>query len=128
MPVRALKLSAPVALRTRVEPPAADLLTQIREAERALRALHQQRDAQLLLTIAAVSADRVFTGVELWRHQAASRDLREAFRQSELGSCRRLGKRLERLQGQDLFGLQLERVGADRDGVVWCVRVRPTLT
>ncbi|MFO1196584.1 MAG: hypothetical protein U1E86_06375 [Burkholderiaceae bacterium] len=72
--------------------------------------------------------DRAFSAIELAEHALlpASRALREAVEQAA-GSleARRIGRALARVEGRPIDGLRVERIGTDRDGIIWRVsRVR----
>lgn len=82
----------------------------------------------LLQAIAAASGGLKFTVAELLLHaevvadRAADQHLHDAI----VGAAgaingRRLGKLLGRLEGTELDGLRVVRVGADREGITWRV-------
>jgi hypothetical protein len=102
-----------------------DLPARIRALEAELAACHAELDAALVRAIATVAGDRAFAAIELWRHAATvSPALGQACAAAGVTSARRLGKRLERLQGRALGGLRLERLGAKTNcGLIWIVTV-----
>ena len=91
------------------------------EAEHAL--LVRQLDDEYLRIYATAVQGRAFSAVELWRHQAVHRELREVFVAARIRSPQQLGKQLKRFARGAYAGWQLERVGADNAGAIWVVRV-----
>src|SRR5260221_1904472 len=82
--------------------------------------------AEHLPAIAAVVGDRVFSVSELLEHAAIPEG--EALRAAIIGlvgalNGRRLGKLLRGIEGENIAGLRIERVGSDRLGVAWTLRV-----
>ncbi len=68
--------------------------------------------------------DHAFTAAELWTHAACvESELHAVFADADIRSARRLGKRLEKLQAVDYAGVKLERIGLEKAGVVWTVKV-----
>ena len=61
-----------------------------------------------------------FNAHEAWAHaQFLCPELRQALAAAGLTSARRLGKWFERMQGRDLGGVRLVRIGDDYHGAVW---------
>ena len=80
------------------------------------------RYRHLLSVLALTVQDRAFTVCEVVAHTAAlGGALAEALPPGT--NCRTLGKLFRRLEGRAIGGLQLERIGTDRDGVIWRLRV-----
>ena len=102
-----------------------DLPARIAALERQLAELRVQLDAQMLAGIVAVVRSGVaFSANELWRHRRVAPALQTLFDEVlRIGSARRLGKRLQRMQGRDLGGFKLIRVGDDHNGAIWTVTV-----
>jgi len=116
-------------LRPTDEPEALALLRQILERLVAIEARLAVRkpeisaaDAELVRRIAEAVGARTFSGWEVVDHARlpGAADLRAAV-VAAIGSenSQRLGKRLQRVEGQDVGGLRVVRVGVDRDGVLW---------
>ncbi len=107
------------------------LLIEIRDELRALRVAIQGRqsapDAASVDFVRAVHlavAGRVFTSGDLAAHAALP--AAGALRGAILGVCRAVGARpigraLRRLEGHDIDGYCVERIGVERDGIVWRV-------
>jgi hypothetical protein len=110
---------APAASRTAEVAP---LQEQIRAHEQALAILKHRADDEFLVTVARTVGRHVFSAAELWSHAALAPELDAAIRAAGITSCCRLGKRLRRLRGRVVGGVSIERVGVERDGVVWSVR------
>jgi hypothetical protein len=103
------------AAQTAIRPdPALSIPSRIAALEVELRRLWDQLDAQLLWTIATVvGAGIAFNAGELWHHRVDAPSLQRVCDEARLTSARRLGKRLQRLQGRDREGVTLMRVGHD---------------
>ena len=72
--------------------------------------------------MAAAVADRAFSGRELIQHAAlVDGELRAALDVAGLNTARRLGKFFKMIEGQTIAGVRLERIGVDRDGLIWRV-------
>lgn len=72
----------------------------------------------LVLAISAHAGDLLFCARELVEHSRLRAAIVAAV--GELNS-RRLGRLLRRLEGREIAGVRIERVGEDRDGVAWRV-------
>jgi hypothetical protein len=100
------------------------LLREIRDLLREQRRVPRDgRHVALLAAIAEEAAETVWSARELVDHARVSEPLRSAL----LAACgalnaRKTGKLLARLEGVDLAGLLVERIGADGSGIVWTVR------
>jgi hypothetical protein len=105
----------------------ADLRLRVARLEAARARRDARRDARLLAAIGdAMPREHVFDCAQLLKHaQDACPTLRRALLRAGLHTPQQLGKRLQRLQGRDLGGLRLERLGADKAGAIWTVRVIP---
>lgn len=80
--------------------------------------LEQQQHDAFIIEIAAIFGERDFHAGEAWTHPV----LRALCVDQGLTSTRRLGKRLQQLQGRTLRGLRLERRGANHlVGAIWRV-------
>jgi hypothetical protein len=109
------------------------LLRELVEEVRGLRAdlarergRSPARDASveaLLPVLAAAVADRAFTSREVVEHAVVDGALRAALDKAGVVTGRQLGKWLRRAEGRAIAGVRLERIGTDRDGVIWRVRV-----
>ncbi|MEJ7669576.1 MAG: hypothetical protein WKH97_12740 [Casimicrobiaceae bacterium] len=118
------------------------LLTEIRDELRAIHALAAMgrpnfggTDAEppitladLLHAIAATTRGLKFTVNELLEHAevVADRAADQRLHDAIIAACgglngRRLGKMLARLEGRELDGLRVVRVGVGRDGIAWRV-------
>lgn len=109
---------------------------QLREELQALRSsVERGRDkpappagiAEHLRAISAMVEGRSFSINELLAHAAILSE-GKALREVIVGMVgalngKRLGKLLRRIEGQDIGGLRVERVGADRLGAIWVLRV-----
>jgi hypothetical protein len=78
-------------------------------------------DTTLVASIVAVAGERVFTAGELIEHAAVDAELCEALAAVGARNAKRLGKALRRMDGVDLGGWRIERVGQDRTGALWRV-------
>jgi hypothetical protein len=99
-----------------------DLATRIRALEAQLRRLRLLAVDELVRILVATIAGRgfAFNAHEVWTHaRLVSPALRQALRAADLTSARQLGKWLQHLQGRDVYGLRLVRIGADYHGAVW---------
>lgn len=84
----------------------------------------RRMDRELLTALADVVGHRVFTARELHQHAVVTGGvLAEALDRAGIRTTRALGKALRRLARHEGSGLRLARVGSDRDGALWCVRV-----
>ena len=91
-------------------------------AERERRPPDEPAVRPLLHAIALATGGRKFTVAELFEHAEVVEPLRDAIVDvvGEING-RRLGKLLRRLDGRELDGLRVARIGADREGISWCV-------
>ena len=112
-----------------------DLLREIRDEIRGLRAdlagrgadpRGQHADlAEHLHAVAVIVERRIFSINELLAHAAIPEG--EAIRAAIIGMVgslngKRLGKLLRRIEGENIGGLRIERVGEDRLGAAWVLR------
>ncbi|MBA3776979.1 MAG: hypothetical protein H0X11_11155 [Betaproteobacteria bacterium] len=114
------------------------LLTQIRDELRAIHttlaarrpaaSVDDDSAADLLRAIAATTRGLTFTVSELLEHAeiVADRAADQRLHDAIVAACgavngRRLGKLLGRLEGRELDGLRVVRVGVGRDGIAWRV-------
>jgi hypothetical protein len=112
-------LLAPDRLEARVEA----LEARVRELERRL-APHGPRDATdeaLVRVIASVAGDLPFTAAALWRRRAVDRALASALENCDLDSPKQIGKAVRRCEGRNVGGIVMQRVGANREGIIWRV-------
>ena len=110
-----------------------EILTELQALRTAVERERPRRPQDLgadlgehLRTISAVVQDRLFSVSELLAHAAIPEG--EALRAAIVGlvgalNGRRLGKFLRSVEGQDVAGLRVERIGVDRLGAVWALRV-----
>jgi hypothetical protein len=104
-----------------------DALRELAEHERPRQPQDLGADVgEHLRAISAAVGDRVFSVAELLAHAAIPEG--EALRAAIVGllgslNGKRLGKFLRRIEGQDIAGLCIERIGEDRSGVAWILRV-----
>jgi hypothetical protein len=91
----------------------------VREELRAARRA-EPIAAVLLPVLASVAGSRCFTAREVIAHANVEPSLRDAL---GVSSARRLGKYFRSIEGRKVNGFQLERIGAERDGLLWIVRV-----
>jgi hypothetical protein len=89
---------------------------------RRLAAPDREALVGLLPILAAAVADRAFTVRELRDHASLPNQLvlRGAIEAS--GGPNKLGRLLKRGDGFDVAGWRVERIGNDRDGLVWRMR------
>jgi hypothetical protein len=123
---RAVKLAA---LPTRAGPDSLELwqaavLAELRAIRAALepdrRPAQTRDDDALMLALATAVADRAFSAREVWQHALlVDRELRAAL--GTVSNARGLGKLFRQLEGRQLAGVRLARIGVDRDGVIWRV-------
>ncbi len=64
-----------------------------------------------------------FSAAEVRRHATLHPDLRAALAAADCDSPRSLGRLFRRLEGRSVTGVTLARVGEDRHGLVWVLRV-----
>jgi hypothetical protein len=84
-----------------------------------------QGDVALVGIIATVARGLPFTAAALWRRRVAGdAALAEAFATCDIENPKQLGKLLRRLEGRDVDGIRLCRVGTNREGIVWHARVQ----
>ena len=84
-----------------------------------------EADVELVRCIAAVCGPKQFSAWEVIEHARlpASQGLRAAILESiGVENSRRLGMRLRRLEGEDVCGLRVVRVGSTREGADWAIR------
>ncbi len=60
-----------------------------------------------------------FTTAAVWRHRAVDVALAAALAHADVDSPRQLGRLLRRVEGQDVDGVRLARVGVNREGIIW---------
>ena len=100
------------------------LATILRLLERG-RGARDAADVALLAAIAEAIGDRRFTSSQLLAHALADPALREALTAADITTGQELGLLcFAGVKGSRWRGSGLERSGADRGGVIWCVRVR----
>lgn len=100
------------------------VLERIAVAVEANLAPRRREVGVLLRAIHARVADRVFVAPELIEYAEISdaEELRSAIL-AAIGSAnpRRLGKAFAEIEGEEIDGYRLQRVGADRGGICWKV-------
>lgn len=108
----------------------AAMLRELVAIRRLLEARRGPRDGSqhepLVRAIAAAAGSAAFTVSELLQHALVDPALRDAINGL---SGRQLGRLLRRIEGQELGGLMVERLGEDGTGVLWVLRVsKPSKT
>jgi hypothetical protein len=90
--------------------------------ERTGRTAPQPGHARHMRAIHAAIGSRSFTSSELLAHSRVDKKVSEAITALVgVATCRRVGKFLASVEGQDFDGLRVGRSGSDRDGVIWRV-------
>lgn len=64
-----------------------------------------------------------FSAADVIRHALVARALRDALTAADCENPRSLGRLFRRIEGREIDGLTLVRVGEDRHGLVWVLRV-----
>jgi hypothetical protein len=84
-----------------------------------------ERASVLLKAIAEEVGDGLFSSRELVQHaEVVGGPLRAALTALNATTPRRLGKRLEAIEGREFGGWAIQRLGADAAGVIWkCIPV-----
>jgi hypothetical protein len=77
-------------------------------------------DGVLAGAIAAAMKARAFTAGEVCKFAAADATLSAALEAARADTPQRLGKALQRLQGREIGGVRIARIGVDGCGAVWC--------
>ncbi|WP_342114583.1 hypothetical protein [Pseudoduganella sp. OTU4001] len=125
----------PLPATPSTKPAELEALHEIRDELRLLRAALQQTRTQEdavkpdlaanIRTIAAVVGDRLFSVAELLAHAKIEqgRPLKAALSDLAGMSGKRVGKLLRGLEGKAIGGYRIERVGVDRQGAIWALRV-----
>lgn len=102
--------------------PVVDLLREIRDELRALRADRRRPSrAGLLPAIAAAKQEQSFTATDVLLDAEKMPALEQALDAARITSVRELGKALKVLEGRLIYGCRLERQGVKSDGVVYRV-------
>ncbi len=79
-------------------------------------------DAAMLWAVGRIAGDRNFLAVEIIARARLDLELAAALRAAHCATARQLGKRLRRLDGVDVAGCTVLRLGGcDRHGVLWRV-------
>jgi hypothetical protein len=113
----------------RVDPLAAKLDAIDRKLDLLLSRLspgqRDQGDEVLVGVIASCSQGHAFTAAALWRRRSAGDVvLADAFASADIENPQQLGKLLKRNEGRTVNGVSIDRVGLNREGVVWQARVQ----
>ena len=109
--------------RGRVRP--VSLAARIAQLEAELADVRRQQHAQFLVTIGSVMPGEVdFNARELFAFRSHHPALAGAFTELGIHNARCLGRQLQQIAaaGVEAAGLRLQRIGHDRDGVVWTLR------
>jgi hypothetical protein len=97
----------------------------IREIRLELAALERQQRAQFLVTVASIVPGHIdFNAGELFALCDHHPVLVRAFADLRIRNARSLGRKLQQIAaaGIDGAGVQLQRIGHDRGGVIWTLR------
>ena len=100
-----------------------DLLRRAEDRATGRRVPRDDRHVALVRAIAGAARGLAFTSAELIAHAQVEGALRDALVACDALNARRLGKLLRRIEGVEIGGLVVERVGESGEGVVWVSRV-----
>jgi len=119
--VRGVSAPDPLALML------AEILTRLGRIETMLARGRRPRDAddqRVLMALAASVGSTRFSAAEVIRHSTVDHELRAALEQADCcDNPRSLGRLFRRIEGRAVNGVALARVGEDRQGPVWVLRV-----
>jgi hypothetical protein len=76
-------------------------------------------DRAVLLALVAAAVGTLFSAREVWQHRRVAPKLAAALDAADVGNARGLAKLFRRIEGHDINGFRLVRVGKDRDGLLW---------
>ena len=115
-PAWALALAASVA----------DLTLEVRgwradQARRQAASTRDGPDALLVLLLKQVYRDRTFQVYEVMARSAELPELREALERAGAETGKKLGNLCDRVEGRDMGGAHIIRLGANSKGVIWRV-------
>lgn len=96
-----------------------ELLAEMLSEIRAQRGRRRPSRAHLLAAIATAVEERLFTAAEVLRHAEVNATLARALDAAEIATARSLGKYLRRIEGRTIDGVRVDRIGEDRDGMIW---------
>lgn len=87
----------------------------------------QRRAARAALPslIASSAQGLAFTAAEVLKHRSSDERLTRALDAAGIRSARQLGRYLRSIAGQVLGHVCVERVGTDREGIVWLCKFAP---
>ena len=102
-----------------------DLQTRVERLERTGCGAIDAYEAGVVVAIAAAFGARPVGSARILAERASDPRLADALAAVDVQSPRALGKLLARLETATIEGLHLHRVGVDREGVLWSVRVSP---
>jgi hypothetical protein len=95
------------------------LLEELLERQAPRRGPRDGDDRRVVLEVANVVADAIFSSGEVVAHAAVAPKLAAALEGADITSPRSLGKLFRRVEGVAIEGVLLERVGEDRAGLLW---------
>jgi hypothetical protein len=94
------------------------------ERQRFRRVMVSDSARELLQALAGIAPGLMFTSGEIVGHAAIDASLRALLEACcQPVSTRRVGRFLKRIEGLDLDGYRIERIGDAREGALWAVRV-----
>jgi hypothetical protein len=97
------------------------LVARVERLERGRRP-RDRDDRAAVAAVAALLAGTRFSAREVLAHTGVETELAQILDAAGVGdSPRSLGRLFRRCEGHDVGGWRLERVGVDRDGLVWRV-------
>jgi hypothetical protein len=73
----------------------------------------------LLSVIAAAVQGREFSAVEVMKHARVTPVLAQTLTAARLTNARALGQYLLRVEGRPVGHVRVQRIGEDRDGIIW---------
>lgn len=79
--------------------------------------------ARVLPAIATAIGDRAFNAAEVLNHATVDRELAAVLDAARIPNARILGQYLRTIEGRTIGGVRVERIGEDREGIVWRVFV-----
>ncbi len=106
----------------RVQEQALGELCRIRQALERRSRPRDEDDIRVLMALVDVVGPRRFSAAEVMAHALVAPALRDALAAADCDNPISLGRLLGRVEGREINGVMLLRVGEDRQGVVWKLR------